>query len=124
MPSKAVPPDTAARLLAAQATLTAVPEWTRRAACARLAIDPRAFDPDWTDPQRNGFKSGLHAPAEQDRREELAEAATRICTTYCPVQVQCMAAGSVRREWGIWGGMTRVTVPPSRISRPRKQPAA
>lgn len=111
MPSRKIPAATAAQLRHAQAQLHQAPAWNRQAACARLHLDPRAFDPDYTDPHRNGYAHGLHTPAEQDRRDELAEAARRICTSYCPVQVECMAAGSVGMEWGVWGGVKRETIP-------------
>jgi hypothetical protein len=124
MPSRKVPAATAAQLQEAQAQLFLAPAWSRDAACARLRITPLAYDPDYTDPARNGFKHGFHTPAEQDRREELAEAARRICTSYCPVQVECMAAGSIGMEWGLWGGVQRVTIPRgSNASKGRRRPA-
>jgi hypothetical protein len=130
MPSRKVPAATARQLQEAQAQLFLAPAWSRDAACARLPISPAAFDPDYTDATRNGYKHGYHTPAEQDRRDELAEAARNICTSYCPVQVECMAAGSVGLEWGVWGGVKRETIPlgPTASKRRRQraahQPAA
>lgn len=127
MPSRVVPPDSAAYLKAAAAALTRTPDWTAQAACAQLRIDPRAYDLDWTDPHRNGHRKGHITNAEQDRRDELAEAARTICTSYCPVQVECMAAGSINREWGLWGGIERETIPGSgagRTKHARKKPTA
>lgn len=123
MPSRKVPAATAAQLRDAQAQLLLAPAWSRDAACARLGITPAAFDPDYTDPRRNGHSHGLHSDAEQDHRDELAEAARNICQTYCPVRVECMAAGSIGLEWGVWGGVKRETIPlgTAAISK-RRQP--
>lgn len=56
------------------------------AACAARGIDPELFFP-----VMKNLTSG----------ERAAQA---LCRNYCPVRVQCLAAGKRAGEFGIWGG--------------------
>lgn len=113
-PSQYVSPQieaTAEQLRLAEAVYERNPDWLAQAACATSGLPPEAWDPDW-------YKPGKPLPAaEAERREQTAERAKQVCDTVCPVQVECMGHASINREWGVWGGAQRTTVPPTGIGR-------